>query len=94
MPSAGCAIQKQGGCGKGEPLDVPGAKVTLVSTEGTYNSGMPGQPGKPLEDYALLGAIIEDKGGAVFAKLTGPSPTVKESRQKFIDFIKTAAAKK
>lgn len=82
------------GAEKVEPLDVPGAKVTLVSTEGTYAGGMPGQPAKPLEDYALLGAIIEDKGGAVFAKMTGPSSTVKEARQKFVDFIKAAAAKK
>jgi hypothetical protein len=82
------------GAEKTEPLDVPGAKVLLVSTEGTYASGMPGQPTKSLDDYALLGAIIESPDGPVFAKMTGPSATVKASRQKFIDFIKSGVAKK
>ena len=82
------------GAEKIEPLETGGSKVTLVSTEGTYASGMPGQPSKPMDDYALLGAIIEDDSGAVFAKLTGPSDTVKAARVKFIDFIKAAAAKK
>lgn len=82
------------GAEKTEPLDVPGAKVMLVSTEGTYASGMPGQPTKSLEDYALLGAIIESEGGAVFVKMTGPTATVKASRQRFIDFVKSAVAKK
>jgi hypothetical protein len=82
------------GAEKTEPLDIPGAKVMLVSTEGTYASGMPGQPTKSLDDYALLGAIIESEGGAVFVKMTGPTATVKASRQKFIDLVKTAVAKK
>jgi hypothetical protein len=82
------------GAEKVEPLETGGAKVTLVSTEGTFASGMPGQPAKAMDDYALLGAIIEDDSGAVFAKMTGPSATVKAARVKFIDFIKAAAAKK
>ena len=84
------------GAEKVEPLDTGAnsAKVTLVSTEGTYASGMPGQPTTPLENYALLGAILEDQQGAVFAKLTGPAATVKGVREKFIEFIKAAAAKK
>jgi hypothetical protein len=82
------------GAEKIEPLETGGAKVTLVSTEGTFASGMPGQPTKAMDDYALLGAIIEDDSGAVFAKMTGPSATVKAARPKFIEFIKAAAAKK
>ena len=82
------------GAEKIEPLETTGAKVTLVSTEGTFASGMPGQTATPKENYALLGAIIEAEGGAVFAKMTGPSATVKQSRQEFIDFVKASAAKK
>ena len=82
------------GAEKIEPLETTGPKVTLVSTEGTFASGMPGQPSKPLDDYALLGAIIEDDSGAFFAKMTGPAATVKAVRAKFIDFVKAAASKK
>ena len=82
------------GAEKVEPLDTAGgAKTTLVSTEGTFASGMPGQPTTPMENYALLGAILEDQGGAVFAKMTGPTATVKGAREKFIAFIKAAAKK-
>ena len=69
-------FKSKAGAEKIEPLELPGAKVTLVSTEGTFASGMPGQPAQQMDDYALLGAIIEDQGGAVFAKMTGPSSTV------------------
>ena len=87
-------FQSKEGAEKIEPLETGGAKVTLVSTEGTFASGMPGQPAKPMDDYALLGAIIENEAGAVFAKMTGPSATVKAARARFIDFVKAAAAKK
>jgi hypothetical protein len=73
-----------------ETQDIGGAKVTLVSTEGTYSSGMPGGPTTTLENYALLGAIIEQPDGNVFVKMTGPAPLVKESRKKFLDFLATA----
>jgi hypothetical protein len=81
------------GAEKIEPLEVPDAKVTLVSTEGTFSSGMPGGPAKAMEDYALLGAIVEGADGPVFIKMTGPSATVKAARQKFIDFVSAAAKK-
>ena len=65
------------GASKIEPLDVQGTKVTLVSTEGTFSSGMPGGPATPLENQALLGAIIEAAQGNVFVKMTGPADLVK-----------------
>jgi hypothetical protein len=43
-----------------------------------------------LENYALLGAIIEHKDGNVFVKMTGPAALVKESRKKFLDFLASA----
>lgn len=77
-----------------EPQDIGGAKVTLVSTEGTFNSGMPGGPTTPMENYALLGAIIESSEGNVFVKMTGPAALVKDSRKKFLDFLASAVPAK
>lgn len=87
-------FKSEEGAAKIEPMDVAGTKVTLVSTEGTFSSGMPGGPSKPLENQALLGAIIESAQGSVFAKMTGPADVVKGSRERFITFITTAIPKK
>ena len=76
---------------KVDAQEVGKTKVTFVSTEGTYHSGMPGGPTTALENYALLGAILENPDGSVFAKMTGPSEVVKAKKQKFIDFITDAA---
>jgi hypothetical protein len=78
------------GAAKIEEEKVAGLKVTIVTTEGTFSSGMPSGPVTPLENYALLGAIIEDKEGNVFVKMTGPSALVKESRKKFMAFVTAA----
>src|SRR2546427_277431 len=45
---------------------VKGIRVTRVSAEGTYSSGMPGGPRTPKPGFALLGAIAEGPGGNVF----------------------------
>ena len=82
------------GAEKTEAQEIAGVKVTLVSTEGTFSSGMPGGEAKPLENHALLGAMIENPGGLVFVKMTGPIETVKASREKFLEFLKTALAAK
>ncbi len=73
-----------------EHQEIDGKRVTLVSTEGTFNSGTPGGPSTPLPDHALLGAILDHPEGAVFVKMTGPSPLVKKSRDSFMQFLKTA----
>lgn len=78
------------GAGKIDVQEINGAKVTLVTTEGTFSSGMPGGPTTPLENQALLGAIIEHGDGNVFVKMTGPAALVKESRQKFLAFLASA----
>jgi hypothetical protein len=82
-------FQSAEGASKIEPQEIAGAKVTLVSTEGTFSSGMPGGPTTPLSGHALLGAIIENTDGDVFVKMTGPAGLVKESRAAFLDFLKT-----
>ena len=73
-----------------EPQQVGSAKVTLVTTEGVFRSGMPGGPTTALNDYALLGAIIENPEGDVFIKMTGPAALVKSQRTAFLDFIASA----
>jgi len=73
-----------------EEQKIGNLKVTVVTTEGTFSSGMPGGPTTALENYALLGAIIEDKEGNIFVKMTGPSALVKSTREKFMKFITSA----
>lgn len=82
---------KEGG-EKIEMQNLGGTKVTIVTTEGTFTGGMPGGPATSNEDYALLGAIIEQPEGAVFVKMTGPAAIVKESREKFLAFVKAGVS--
>ncbi len=82
------------GAEKIEKQEAGGAKLTFVSTEGTYHSGMPGGPTTAVPGQALLGVILENPAGNVFVKMTGPSALVKGSRAAFIDFVKAAAAAK
>jgi hypothetical protein len=77
-----------------EPQEIAGTKVTLVTTEGTFSSGMPGGALTPVENQALLGAIIEGPEGNIFIKMTGPSALVKGLREKFLAFITAALPKK
>ena len=83
-------FQHAEGKSKIEPQQIGGANVTIVTTEGTYASGMPGGPSTPLEGHALLGAIIEHAEGSVFVKMTGPAAVVKGSREKFLAFLSSA----
>jgi len=57
---------------RSEDVAIGKHKVTYVSAEGTYKSGMPGGPQTPMANYALMGAIIESDEGSVFVKMTGP----------------------
>jgi hypothetical protein len=64
--------------------------VTYVFAEGTYLSGMPGTPPTSKPDFALLGAIIEDADGNVFARLTGPKAVVASATADFNKMISAA----
>lgn len=79
------------GASKVDTKEIAGTKVTIVTTKGTFNSGMPGGPTTPMEGYKLLGAILESEEGAVFAKMTGPDATVTAAEPKFMEFITKAA---
>ena len=65
-------------------------KVTYVSAEGTYKSGMPGGPQTPMPNYALLGAIIEASDGSVFIKMTGPKELTKTATADFKKMLESA----
>lgn len=83
-------FQSPAGVEKVESKTLGGRKTTLVTTEGTFSAGMPGQPATPMENYALLGAIVEDQAGNVFVKMTGPKETVQAARPKFLEFLEAA----
>ncbi len=85
-------FESKEGASKVDPQDIGGVKVTLVTTQGTFHSGMPGGPLEAIADYALLGAIIENPEGDIFIKMTGPAGLVNEQRKAFLDFIASAVA--
>ena len=66
-------------------------KITYVTTEGTFSSGMPGGPTTPMSGYALCGAILENTDGNVFIKMTGPEAVVKPSSEAFKKMVSQAA---
>jgi len=75
---------------KVETKTIGGRKTTLVSTVGTFTSGMPGQPAAAMDNYALLGAIVEDADGSIFVKMTGPKAVVQAANAKFLEFLESA----
>ena len=75
---------------KTEDVTVGKHKVTYVSAEGTYKSGMPGGPQTPMANYALLGAIIEASEGSVFVKMTGPKELAKSTTADFKKIVESA----
>lgn len=85
-------FESKEGTSKTETEEMNGTKVTLVTTEGTFHSGMPGGPTSALPDHALLGAILQSAEGDVFVKMTGPVALVNEARPQFMEFLKKATA--
>jgi hypothetical protein len=76
-------------------VNLGGVRVVFVQAAGTFSSGMPGEPTTPLENYALRGAILEDKEkGDVFVKMTGPSSLVESAWVAFEGMVNAAASSK
>jgi hypothetical protein len=76
-----------------EEVSVGSTRIIQVGAEGTFQSGMPGGPTTPLDNYALRGAILEDaRGGNVFVKMTGPAAIVLDARPQFDEMVRAAAA--
>ena len=82
------------GTEKVEKKEISGTKVTLVTTEGTFQSGMPGGPTTPMTNYALHGAILDAGQDLVFIKMTGPAAVVKGAGKQFAEMIEKAAGSK
>ena len=75
---------------KVETKEVGGVKVTYAKATGTFMSGRPFGPKTPKEGYALLGAIIEGKEGAIFVKMTGPEAAVQANADKMKGMVEGA----
>lgn len=75
---------------KTEVAKVGDIKVHYVSAEGTFLSGPPRGPKVEKPGQALLGAIIEAKAGAIFAKFTGPKALVTAATEDFKKMIGSA----
>jgi hypothetical protein len=76
---------------KTEIVQAGPVKITFVTTEGTFSSGMPGGPTTPTTGSALCGAILESADGNVFIKMTGPEAIVKSSTETFKKMVSEAA---
>ncbi len=82
---------EKGSAGPGKPiaLKVGTLAVTIVTTEGTYSSGMPGGAMTPKQGWALRGGIAEGPQGPVFFKMFGPKKTVVAATPTFDALLKT-----
>lgn len=82
---------EKGSAGPGKPVSmkVGAIPVTIVTTEGTYSSGMPGGAMTPKPGWALRGGIAEGPAGPVFFKMVGPKKTVLGATPAFDAFLKT-----
>jgi hypothetical protein len=73
-----------------QTLDVNGLKVTFVDIAGRYDPGMmAGGSGGPKQGFRMLGAVVETPEGEVYFKATGPSTTMANQRDAFLEFLKT-----
>ena len=75
---------------KTEEKKINGITVTVVSLRGTYQlSGGPMMmaQGEPIENYAMLGAIISAPEGFVFLKATGPASVLDNASAAFDQMI-------
>ncbi len=75
---------------KSEEQKIGGIDVTFVEAAGTYMSGPPFGQKVPKEGYALRGAIVSAKGGAIFIKMTGPAKTVADAAGDFMKMTERA----
>lgn len=75
---------------KTEEATIGKTKVTYVTAEGTYLSGMPGGAKTEMPDALLLGAIVEGAQGSVFVRLTGPAAQAKGQAGAFRAMIEKA----
>jgi hypothetical protein len=65
---------------------------TVEIESGSFASGMPGGPTRKKDGYGLLGGIVVAPSGPYFFKLTGPSATVKNARERFFKLLDSVKA--
>jgi len=75
---------------KSDEVTIGKRKVTYVSAEGTYKSGLPGDAQTPMPSYALMAAIIESGEGSVFVKMTGPKELTRSATPDFKKMVESA----
>ena len=70
---------------------VHGLPVTIIDLTGAYSGmGGPMATAKTVKTgYRLLGAIIENPGGNVFLKFTGPEKIIAENQRKFEQMLES-----
>ena len=64
-----------------------GFRVTTITAQGTFASGMPMGPATPEPHSALWGAIVEGPHGNVFFKATGPRATIASAKSAFTSLL-------
>lgn len=85
--------QFQDGTSDTRSEEIGKTKVTFVKAVGTFSSGMPGGPLTLMPGYALRGAILENAGGDVYVKMTGPEGGIKAAEPAFEKMIRGAASR-
>jgi hypothetical protein len=68
--------------------------VTLVDVSGTFEDRMPGaSEGASRPGFRMIAAVVEAPGGTVYAKATGPAPTIERfapSIRRFLESMRGA----
>jgi hypothetical protein len=75
-------------------LESDGQKVHLIDMQGTYlDRRGPFAPPTPRDDYRMLGAVVEVKGGGLFfVKFYGPTATIAKHASAFESMVKSVKA--
>jgi hypothetical protein len=79
---------------KEESMEVGGQKIHLIDLQGTYlDRRGPFAPPTAREDYRMLGAVVEVKGGGLFfVKFYGPQATIAKHAPAFESMVKSIKA--
>jgi hypothetical protein len=73
-------------------MDIHGLPVTTIDVSGAYSGmGGPTAAAPVVNNYRLLGAIIDGPGGRVFIKFTGPAKTMAANQRRFERLLESFA---
>jgi hypothetical protein len=76
---------------KTQKRSIHGLPVRMIYAAGTYTGmGGPTAPGAIVkQQYRMIGAVIENPGGNLFVKFTGPAKTVTQNKAKFDQMLQS-----